>query len=452
MREMRRRFCTVDGTLVGSLSRRESRSASRFLRAVSGRARSIVVVGAGAAGLAAAIHAAGHGAPVVVLESTADGGRKILISGGGRCNVLPEAIEPARFVSDGPAHLVRHLLRSWPLAEQRRFFETDVGIPLALEAESRKYFPASNRARDVRDGLVALARRRGVSFRFGARVTGIASAAGGGWSVAIADGPALDATAVVVATGGLSVPQTGSDGAGLAILEGLGHRVRAPYAALTPLTADPAVHAGLSGVSLPVTLRVAGTRATASGGFLFTHRGYSGPTVLDVSHHAVRAAAAHRAQPILVQWSAADDAAWHATLQGGDGLVVSRLRATLPERLAQQLVADAGLAADQRVATLRRESRLALVERLCRYPLPWTGDEGFRKAEVTGGGVALDEVDPRTLESRRHPGLFLCGELLDAFGPIGGHNFAWAWATGRLAGRGTVQPSTRIPIQNDGRE
>ena len=127
--------------------------------------RPIVVVGAGAAGLAAAIDAADEDVPVLVLEATSDGGRKILISGGGRCNVLPAALEPARFVSEGPAHLVRHLLRSWPLAEQHRFFEEEVGIPLALEAESRKYFPASNRARDVRDGLVALARRRGVTFR-----------------------------------------------------------------------------------------------------------------------------------------------------------------------------------------------------------------------------------------------------------------------------------------------
>ena len=150
-----------------------------------------------------------------------------------------------------------------------------------------------------------------------------------------------------------------------------------------------------------------------------------------------------------MQWSAADDAAWHAALQGGDGLVVSRLRTTLPERLAQQLVAEAGRRRRPRIATLRREQRLALVERLCRYPLPWTGDEGYRKAEVTGGGVALDEVDPRTMECRRHPGLFLCGELLDAFGPIGGHNFAWAWATGRLAGRGTLR-YTRTYSDHDG--
>jgi predicted Rossmann fold flavoprotein len=408
--------------------------------------RPIVVVGAGAAGLAAAIHAGGHGVPVVVLEAMADGGRKILISGGGRCNVLPQALEPARFVSDGPAHVVRHLLRSWPLAEQHRFFEDEVGVPLTLEVESRKYFPASNRARDVRDGLVALARRRGVTFTTDARVVGLTASGDGGWSVALATGHTIDARAVVMATGGCSVPTTGSDGGGLRLLEGLGLRIQPTYAALTPLVAVPAIHAGLSGVSLPVTLRVAGTKASASGGFLFTHRGYSGPAVLDVSHHAVRAAAAGRSQPILVQWSAADDAAWHATLQGGDGHVVSRLRATLPDRLAQQLVVETGLDAEQRVATLRREHRLALVERLCRYPLPWTGDEGFRKAEVTGGGVALDEVDPRTMACRRHPGLFVCGELLDAFGPIGGHNFAWAWATGRLAGRGTLHYSERISI------
>ncbi len=393
-----------------------------------------------------AIHAADEDVPVLVLEATSDGGRKILISGGGRCNVLPEALEPARFVSEGPAHLVRHLLRSWPLAEQHRFFEEEVGVPLALEAESRKYFPASNRARDVRDGLVALARRRGVTFRVDARVTGLAPASDDGWSLSLASGDTVDARAVVMATGGCSVPQTGSDGAGLRLLEGLGLRIQPTYAALTPLLAAPPVHASLSGVSLTVTLRVAGTKASATGGFLFTHRGYSGPAVLDVSHHAVRAAAAGTPQPILAQWSAGDEAAWHAALQGGDGLVVSRLRAKLPERLAQQLVAEAGLGAEHRIATLRREHRLALVERLCRYPLPWTGDEGFRKAEVTGGGVALDEVDPRTMECRRQPGLFLCGEVLDAFGPIGGHNFAWAWATGRLAGRGTLQRSTRIPI------
>src|SRR4030095_1297535 len=118
----------------------------------------IVVVGAGAAGLRAALFAGGSRQPVTLIESTADGGRKILISGGGRCNVLPEALEPKRFVTNSPATPVQRFLRSWPLRAQREFFERDVGVPLKLEADSRKWFPVSDRARDVRDGLVALAR------------------------------------------------------------------------------------------------------------------------------------------------------------------------------------------------------------------------------------------------------------------------------------------------------
>jgi predicted flavoprotein YhiN len=111
----------------------------------------------------------------------------------------------------------------------------------------------------------------------------------------------------------------------------------------------------------------------------------------------------------------------------------------LPQRLAEQLVKEAGIPPDRRAGELRRAERTALLEALTRFVLPWTGDEGYKKAEVTGGGIALDEVKPRTLESRRHPGLFLCGEMLDAFGPIGGHNFAWAWSTGRAAGVGAAR-------------
>src|SRR5574338_1482474 len=139
---------------------------------------SVVVAGAGAAGLVAAIFARRAGQPVVVCEKTADGGRKILISGGGRGNVLPAAIEPERFVTASPAHLVRRVLRSWPLDEQRAFFERDVGTPLVLERETRKWFPASHRARDVRDGLVARARREGVEFRCGGELTDLRPIAG----------------------------------------------------------------------------------------------------------------------------------------------------------------------------------------------------------------------------------------------------------------------------------
>ena len=253
-----------------------------------GTTRSLYL-GAGAAGLMAAIFAADSGRrAVILLERTRDGGRKILISGGGRCNVLPSQVDPSQYVTASSANTLKKILRSWPLAEQRRFFETEVGIPLALEEESGKLFPASNRARDVRDALVELARARGVRCRFESEVTGLRQQSDSSWLVELREGVPLAASAVVIATGGLSVPATGSDGAGLRIARRLGHTVHDVYPALTPLTAEPPRHAALAGVSLEVQLRAPLRKGafTTTGGFLFTHRGYSGPAVLNISHLA----------------------------------------------------------------------------------------------------------------------------------------------------------------------
>jgi predicted Rossmann fold flavoprotein len=408
--------------------------------------RPVIVVGAGAAGLMAAIHASGRGRPVIVLESTTDGGRKILISGGGRCNVLPRALQPERFVSDSPAQLVRKLLRSWPLDHQKSFFEKDLGIPLKLEDEAGKYFPVSDRARDVRDRLINHARERGVTFEFDTRVTGL-SPLSPGWRIETTRG-VREAANVIVAAGGRSVPATGSDGAILDQLGAAGHIVHPTYPALTPIVQEPAAYASLSGVSLTVRLRARwnGRDTEATGGFLFTHRGYSGPAVLDVSHVAVRSRLAGSTRATLrVRWSALDADAWQQrfqALQPQGGLVQTALARELPARLAERLMGNAGVPAGRRAAELTRNERQSLIDALTAFELPWTSDEGYKKAEVTGGGVALTDVDPRTLESRRAPGLFLCGEILDAFGPIGGHNFAWAWATGRSAGMGQRQSIT----------
>src|SRR5881628_1482673 len=136
--------------------------------------RRVAVIGAGAAGSMAAIFAASAGAETLLLERTSDGGRKILISGGGRCNILPAALEPDRFVTDSPAHLLRGMLRAWPLVAQREFFEREVGIPLTVEKDTGKLFPLSGRARDVRDGLIELARQRGVRFQWDTSLRGLA--------------------------------------------------------------------------------------------------------------------------------------------------------------------------------------------------------------------------------------------------------------------------------------
>jgi predicted flavoprotein YhiN len=135
-----------------------------------------------------------------------------------------------------------------------------------------------------------------------------------------------------------------------------------------------------------------------------------------------------------VTWTSLAEDAWDRALRGGEGTVGGLLRRHLPVRLVEALLDDARVDATVPLGQLDRESRRRVVDALTRHPLPWTADEGYAKAEVMGGGVALGEIDPRTLESRLHRGLYLCGEILDAFGPIGGYNFAWAWATGRAAG------------------
>jgi predicted flavoprotein YhiN len=431
----------------------------------------VIVVGAGAAGITAAIFAARAGAETLLLERTRDGGRKILISGGGRCNVLPSRVDLDRFVTDSSPNTLRKIVRAWPLPELVEFFEREVGVPLEEETASAKLFPRSHKARDVRDGLLALALRSGVALHFDTRVTNVIppEEPGAAWTVAVDGQPSLRADAVIVATGGLSVPATGSDGTGLRVLAALGHTMHDTYAALTPLTSTEGALGDLSGISLTVsiTATTAARRATARGGFLFTHRGYSGPSVLNVSHVATRALPDHAhagggnqhsasasgqrqtgdVQPALqVQWTPLDEAGWNTRLQTesaqhGARQVATLVRGEMPERLADALLKQAGVDPTRRLADLTRDERRRLVDALVRSPLPCTGSEGYKKAEVTGGGVALAEIDPRTMESRRHAGLYLCGEVLDCFGPIGGYNFLWAWVTGRAAGQAAGAPA-----------
>lgn len=411
--------------------------------------RTVVVIGAGAAGTMAAIFAASAGADTLLIEGTKDGGRKILISGGGRCNVLPLDLDESRFVTDSSPNTLKRILRSWPLAEQRRFFEEEVGIPLSEEPELKKVFPTSHRARDVRDGLLRLARERGAKIRFETRVTALTPIEGR-WRIELSNALPIEADAVILATGGLSVPNTGSDGVGLEIARTLGHTMHDTYAALTPLTDGGSHFSSLAGISLPVTLTARGAdrRASHHGGFLFTHQGYSGPAALNVSHVAVRTRQdnAPRAS-VQVQWTALGEAEWEIALKPqGTRTVLAAVRAHMPDRLALHLLGDANVDSARLLSELRRDERIRLIDTLVRGALPWTGDEGYKKAEVMGGGVSLADIDSRTMESRKHTGLYLCGEILDAFGPIGGYNFFWSWATGRAAGTAAAGAATVGPV------
>ena len=411
---------------------------------------SVAIVGAGAAGLLAAIFARRAGAEVLLLETRARPGAKIRVSGGGRCNVLPSQAELDDFASSGSRNAVRNVLRSWPLDRVRAFFEAELGIPLKVEATG-KVFPASDQARDVVDGLLGECGRLGVRLVEEFRVTQLTPCAGG-FVLEGADGRRVTARRVVLASGGLSLPRTGSDGAGLRFARALGHHLEVDHPALVPLLSDETRLTTLAGLSLPVELRACRGQKVMEcrgGDFLFTHRGFSGPVVLDISRHVTSPVAG--GVEVRVAWRGADAPDWDALLrQGGTRQVSTVLRDELPRRLADALIEIANVSAEKKLSTLSREERKRLVEGLSDYPLPIAGDEGYATAEVTAGGVPLGELYLKTLESRLVPGLHFAGEILDVVGHIGGYNFLWAWVTGRKAGEGAAGALPGPSVESDG--
>lgn len=421
----------------------------------------VIVVGAGAAGLLAGIFAARQGAKVLLVDTRRSPGAKIRVSGGGRCNIMPSIAALEDFETRGSAKTMRNMLGSWPRQDVQRFFEEDLQLPLVVE-KTGKMFPASSQSRDVVTALLRGLQEAGAQLRGETRVTAIAAVpteAGGGYRLKLAEGEPLYCERLVVATGGLSMPKTGSDGAGWRMLQRLGHSLHTTAPALVPLCGAPFAGAPLAGLALPARLRVlrAGKLvAEAKGDFLFTHRGYSGPVVLDVSRHwtlaeqalpTVPAGVATDAVQIVASWGEVGQQAdperfWSDALaSAGRHSAQHVLRAHLPRRLADTLLAHVGLdvAGDNRAVELGKQQRRALLNALCAMPLPVDASEGYKVAEVTCGGVPLAEVVTSTLESRKAPGVYLCGETLDVTGRLGGFNFLWAWVTGRRAGEAAAR-------------
>ncbi len=451
--------------------------------------RVVAVAGAGAAGLTAALRAAEAGARVVLLNAHPKIGLKILMSGGTRCNVTHREVDERDF-NGGSRRFVARVLRAFPAEAARSWIES-LGVRLKLEPTG-KYFPETDDARTVLGALLGAVERAGVEVMPGARVVrlqreggasirasagapdsvegakvaarrlprwrlGIQSLSGSAaFSAAVAaHGRAhwllpqvepdrwIDADAVVVATGGLSFPRTGSDGTGYGLLTALGHTLVPPVPALTPLASKDPLVAVAQGITLDVelTLWVAGKReARIPGSFLFTHFGYTGPAALDLSRHWLRAEG--RAERIVKVNVLPGETAesllrkWRETAAGHPRLSVRRwLGERLPDRLVVALSAESAVDAGLALAQVDRARRGDLLERLTARVLPVTGTLGYEKAEVTAGGVMLSEVNPSTLESLRAPGLFLCGEVLDVEGRLGGFNFQWAWSSGTVAGR-----------------
>ena len=405
----------------------------------------VAIVGAGAAGLATAIFArrASPTLSVLLLDGAVKPGAKILVSGGGRCNVTNTRVAETDFWG-GKRTLVRRVLRGLPVAETVAFFR-DLGVPLHEEAGG-KFFPDSNRAREVLEALLTGLREAGVVLSPGTRVQSVARTESG-FSLETSRG-SLAARQVVLATGGRSLPKSGSDGGGYEIARALGHTLVAPVPALAPLLLDAgtaySIHHGLSGIAIDseIAIWIDGAIATRlQGALLWTHFGVSGPVVLNASRHWARARLEGRRVRLTLNLHPRErfedvEGRWIAAAAGRPRASVRAiLAADLPDAVAVAALGVLGIPIELTAAELTRDDRRRLVHALVEWPLPVTDTRGYNFAEVTSGGVELTEIDPSTMESRVCPGLFLVGEILDVDGRIGGFNFQWAWSSAFLAGR-----------------
>ncbi len=406
----------------------------------------VCIVGAGPAGLMAAIHAAGAGAPTAVIEASATAGRKLLLTGGGRCNFThaggPEEIARA-FGKAG--RFLRHSLYELSPEDIREFFRAR-GLASTVEPDGC-VFPASNQAADIRNILVTEAGNLGAHFLYESRVREIACG-DDGFAVRTEVRPML-ALRVILATGGVSWPQTGSKGDGYRFAAQLGHRIIPPRPALIPLITQETWPGELAGISLPdvqIWADIDGHKLTTAGNMLFTQNGIGGPAVLDLSRLLADALSARRARlPILIDvLPALDNAQLDRRLQQDlqahprktiAGVLSSFMPRQFSRILCRLVECDCKLQAGQ----LSSEKRRRLVSTIKRLPLCIAGTEPITKATVTRGGVSRDEIDPRTMESKIRPGLFFAGEVIDLDGPCGGHNLQMCWSTGASAGRAAAR-------------
>ncbi len=399
----------------------------------------IAVIGAGAAGLMAALRAAELGRRVLLLEKNRRPGVKILMSGGTRCNITHATDNRGIVEAYGPPGRFLHsALAAFSVQDTIDFFEAE-GVPTKVE-ETGKIFPVSNRAADVLDALLRRLHRSGAELALGEPVLDVERHEPG--FVLTTPARAVGARRVIVTTGGQSYPGSGTTGDGYRFAAKFGHTIVQPRPALVPITVDVPWVAGLRGLTIPdAAVRVLdGPRSLAArhGSLLFAHFGLSGPVVLDVS----RVVSGHARPDELaleidllpaVKEAELDGFLRAESLASGKKQLAVVLSDHLPRRLCDALLAAAGLPIDRRAAALSRPDRARLVQSIKRLRLPVTGTLGFGKAEVTAGGVALDEVESRSLRSKKVADLFLAGEVLDLDGPIGGYNFQAAWSTGWLA-------------------
>jgi predicted Rossmann fold flavoprotein len=396
-----------------------------------------IVIGAGAAGLFCAGIAGQAGLRVLLLDHAKKTAEKIRISGGGRCNFTNIATGPEHFVSRNPAFCRSPLARYTP----RDFIELIGRHRIPFHEKHRGQLFCDGASEQIIRMLLTEAASGGVDHRQPCVVQAVRHASSG-FEVDTDQG-LFAAPALVIAAGGLSIPQIGASDFGYRVARQFGHAVVEPRPALVPLVFDAgqwAPFVGLSGVSLPVTIRSA-SRMRFDEDLLFTHRGLSGPAVLQISTYWQP----HTAIAIDLAAGTALDRTLLEAKQASRRQLGSLLAEHVPARLAQTWLARSGLDATRALPECRDRDLAALATSLRQWSLTPTGTEGWKKAEVTAGGVDTAELDARGMESRRIPGLHFIGEVVDVTGWLGGYNFQWAWASAAACARALAARPGRLP-------
>lgn len=391
---------------------------------MSARSADVVIVGAGAAGLMCALTAAARGRRVLLIDHSNKAGKKILMSGGGRCNFTNMYTDPANFSSQNPHFCKSALARYTPwdfIAMVDRH-----GVPYHEKKLGQLF--CDNKSKDILNLLLEECRAAGVEPQLNTAVQQVEKSADGGYRLNTATG-SIDASSLVIATGGLSIPTLGATGFGYEVARQFGHTVLPTRAGLVPFTMSgrlKELSAELSGTSVPCAVRCNGQSFREN--LLFTHRGLSGPAILQISSFW---------QPgdvVEIDLLPGRDALqWLQDQQAArpDSELKTVLGEVFTKKLASLLAEEWFASRPMRQCTPAELRSVA--EKLSAWRIVPAGTEGYRTAEVTLGGIDTRDVSSKTMESLKSPGLYLIGEVLDVTGHLGGFNFQWAWASGYAA-------------------
>lgn len=400
----------------------------------------IAIIGGGAAGLMAAIYASSQQptANIVIFDGAKKLGAKILVAGGGRCNVTHEKISPKDYAGS-TSNAIKKILGRFDEKKIVDFFEQR-GVPLKTEGTG-KLFPTSDKASDVLNALINSCLNNKVSIETQHRISKISK--NDFFEIITTKDTRYHAQRVIVATGGKSLPKTGSDGFGYTLVEKFGHQLTPLILpALVPLCLEdnPCINEN-SGISFKATLTLQQSDGkpiiSFTNNLLCTHFGISGPLALDISRYYLEAIAKQDSVELRLNFlpDLTQDQLLNMLLKPAEKRNLGTLlQQFLPNKLVYSLMALCDIPAHTKCQGLSKQKRNLLLQKLYQMALTVTTSRGFKYAEVTAGGVPLSQLELSTLESRHQSGLYLCGEILDVDGRIGGFNFQWAWASGYTAG------------------